>query len=202
MSGTLTIVSAPSGAGKTTLVRGLLATATVPPRLSVSCTTRAPRVGEVEGEHYHFISVAEFEERRRKGEFVEWAEVHGNYYGTSRAWLADSLARGHDVVLEIDWQGASQVRQAFADAVSVFVMPPSFAALEERLRGRATDDEATIARRIAAARQEMAQVGEFDYVIVNEDLDVAIADLVAIVRAGRLRRDVQKTRHTGLFMSA
>ena len=102
----------------------------------------------------------------------------------------------------IDWQGASQVRQAFANAVSVFVMPPSFAALEERLRGRATDDEATIARRIAAARQEMAQVGDFDYVIVNEDLDVAIADLVAIVRAGRLRRDVQKTRHTGLFISA
>ena len=199
MPGTLTIVSAPSGAGKTTLVRGLLDTAVVPPRLSVSCTTRAPRVGEVEGEHYHFISVAEFEARRQQDEFVEWAEVHGNFYGTSRAWLADALAQGHDVVLEIDWQGASQVRRAFPDAISVFVLPPSFAALESRLRGRGTDDQATIARRIAAAREEMGHVNEFDYVIVNEDVDTAIADLVAIVRAGRLGCDVQKTRHAELF---
>ena len=165
MPGTLFIVAAPSGAGKTTLVSGLLAQ-DAGVRLSVSYTTRAPRAGEVNGQHYHFVDVATFKAMAGRGEFLEWAEVHGNYYGTSRVWLEAQMNSGTDILLEIDWQGAQQVRKVFPDAVGVFILPPSIEELERRLRGRGTDSEEVIARRVLAAQGEMRHVGEFDYVII------------------------------------
>ena len=198
MPGTLIIVTAPSGAGKTTLVRGLLARdARV--RLSVSYTTRERRPGERDGHDYHFVDTAAFRALRDRGEFLEWAEVHGNYYGTSRVWLREQMAAGHDILLEIDWQGAQQVRKVFPEAVGVFVLPPSLEALEARLRGRATDSDEVIARRLLAARGEMRHVAEFDYVILNEHLEPAIDDLVAVVRAARLRYANQHARHPRYF---
>jgi guanylate kinase len=195
MPGTLIIITAPSGAGKTTLVGGLLERdARV--RLSVSYTTRAPREGEVDGRHYHFVDVATFRNMRDRGEFLEWAEVHGNYYGTSKAWIREQIASGADILLEIDWQGAQQVRKAFPEAVGVFVLPPSFEVLEQRLRGRGTDSDDVIARRLLGARGEMRHVGEFDYVILNDVLEDAVGDLVAIVRASRLRYSRQRARHS------
>lgn len=200
MGGHLYIVSAPSGAGKTTLVRMLLGN---DPGigLSVSYTTRAPRAGEVDGVAYHFVDVPTFLALRDRGEFLEWAEVHGNYYGTSRTWIAGQMAAGRDILLEIDWQGARQVRAEFTDAIGVFVLPPSRAELERRLTGRGTDDAATIARRLAAAGEEMRHVADFDYVIINDDLQQALADLLAVVRAARLRLATQRQRHSGLFAS-
>tara|TARA_R110002049_G_scaffold153200_13_gene317462 strand:+ start:1053 stop:1667 length:615 start_codon:yes stop_codon:yes gene_type:complete len=198
MPGSLLIVTAPSGAGKTTLVGGLLERDTNV-RLSVSYTTRAPREGEVEGVHYHFVDVASFRGLRDRGEFLEWAEVHDNYYGTSKSWIREQIAAGSDIVLEIDWQGAQQVRRAFPDAVGIFVLPPSFDALEARLRSRGTDSEDVIARRLLGARGEMRHVGEFDYVILNDVLEDAIADLIAIVRASRLRCGRQRERHPEYF---
>jgi len=198
MSGTLFTVSAPSGAGKTTLVREL---ARIDPdlRLSVSYTTRPPRQGETHGREYHFVDLDRFHAMRDGGEFVEWAEVHGNLYGTSRVWLAEQLRQGHDTVLEIDWQGAKQVREAFPEAVSVFVLPPSVEELERRLRGRGTDAEEIIAARLAAARAEMRHVAEFAYVIINERLPTAVDELSAIVRAARLRYANQHERHPRYF---
>jgi len=198
MPGTLITVTAPSGAGKTTLVRELLRR---DPnlRLSVSYTTRAPREGEENGREYHFVDAGRFFEMRDADGFVEWAEVHGNYYGTSRAWLAEQLGEGHDVMLEIDWQGASQVREAFSRSVSVFVLPPSLDALENRLRGRGTDNEETIARRLQAALGEMRHVGEFAYVIINDRLPDAVAELAVIVQAARLRYANQHKRHPQYF---
>jgi guanylate kinase len=198
MPGSLLIITAPSGAGKTTLVRGLLEhDARV--RLSVSYTTRAPREGELDGTHYHFIDVAAFRRLRDQGEFLEWAEVHGNYYGTSKNWIRGQIESGDDILLEIDWQGAQQVRKAFPDAVGIFVLPPSFEVLEERLRGRGTDSDDVIARRLLGARGEMRHVAEFDYVILNDVLDAAVTDLVAIVRASRLRCGRQRLRHSKYF---
>lgn len=198
MPGTLIIITAPSGAGKTTVVRGLLE-CDPGVQLSVSYTTRAPRQGEVDGVAYHFVSVSKFRELRDRGEFLEWAEVHDNYYATSRVWLAEQIATGRDIVLEIDWQGAQQVRKAFPDAVGVFLLPPSFEVLEQRLRGRGTDTEEVIARRLLAARGEMRHVGEFEHVIINNMLEHAIADLVAVVRASRLRCANQRARHPEYF---
>ncbi|MDR2031864.1 MAG: guanylate kinase [Azoarcus sp.] len=198
--GTLFVVTAPSGAGKTTLVRGLLERSPGL-RLSVSHTTRSPRAGEEHGREYHFVDVATFQRLRAAGEFLEWAEVHGNYYGTSRGWLAGQAGEGHDVVLEIDWQGARLVRRVFPDAVGVFVLPPSLAELERRLRGRGADSEESIARRLAAARGEMSHVSEFAYVIINERLSAAIDDMAAIVRAARLRHACQRKRHSRYFAS-
>jgi guanylate kinase len=198
MPGTLTIVTAPSGAGKTTLVRGLLERDPLV-RLSVSYTTRAPRPGEEDGREYHFVDVATFRELRDRGEFLEWAEVHGNYYASSRVWLREQITAGHDILLEIDWQGAQQVRKAFTDAVGVFVLPPSLDVLEQRLRGRGTDSDDVISRRLLAARSEMRHVGEFDYVILNNELREAIDDLVAVVRASRLRYAKQHARHLQYF---
>jgi guanylate kinase len=198
MPGTLFIITAPSGAGKTTLVSGLLARDPLV-CLSVSYATRAPRVGEVDGVHYHFVDVPTFRSLRDKGEFLEWAEVHNNYYGTSKVWLEQQISSGKDILLEIDWQGAQQVRKVFPKAVGVFIMPPSLEELERRLRGRGTDSEDVIARRVLGARGEMRHVAEFDYVIINEDLPAALEDLVAVVRASRLRYANQEARKPEFF---
>jgi guanylate kinase len=196
--GSLFIVTAPSGAGKTTLVK-LLLDHDSNVRQSVSYTTRAPRAGEVDRVAYHFIDVGNFVAMRDRGDFLEWAEVHGNFYGTSRVWLEEQMASGHDMLLEIDWQGAQQVRSRFADAVGVFVMPPSMAELENRLRKRGLDSEEIIQRRVAAAMGEMRHVGEFDFVIINNDLQVALGELRAAVLASRLRFARQKARHPEMF---
>lgn len=198
MPGTLFIVTAPSGAGKTTLVSGLLARDPLV-SLSVSYATRAPRAGEVNGQHYHFVDVPTFRALRDKGEFLEWAEVHNNYYATSKTWLESQIASGKDILLEIDWQGAQQVRKVFPKAVGVFILPPSVEELERRLRGRGTDSEEVIARRVLGARGEMRHVAEFDYVIINEDLSAALDDLVAVVRASRLRYANQEARKPEFF---
>lgn len=198
MAGNLYVVAAPSGAGKTTLVRMLLASETGL-HLSVSFTTRAPRPGEENGREYHFVNTADFRRMIENQEFLEWAEVHGNFYGTSRKWIADQLATGADVLLEIDWQGAQQVRKLFPEAIGIFILPPSLAELERRLTGRGTDAADVISRRLAAAQAEMRHVGEFDYVIINNELDVALADLNAVVRASRLQFAAQQVRHAALF---
>ncbi|CAI08094.1 Guanylate kinase [Aromatoleum aromaticum EbN1] len=198
MPGTLIIITAPSGAGKTTLVSGLLER-DPQVNLSVSYTTREPRPGERDGREYHFVDVATFRALRDRGEFLEWAEVHGNYYATSKVWLKQQIATGRDILLEIDWQGAQQVRKSFPDAVGVFILPPSLEELEARLRGRGTDSDDVIMRRLLGARGEMRHVGEFDYVILNNDLQCALDDLVAVVRASRLRYANQHERHLQYF---
>ena len=197
-AGSLIVVSAPSGAGKTTLVR-LLLERDAQLRLSVSYTTRTPRPGELDGREYNFVDIPTFLAMRERGDFLEWAEVHGNYYGTSRVWLSEQMQTGHDVLLEIDWQGAQQVRRQFPDAVSIFVLPPSVQELEQRLRGRGQDAEDVIQRRVAAALGEMQHVGEFDFVIINKDLQVASDDLAAAVRSARLRLVCQKARQPDMF---
>lgn len=198
MSGHLFIICAPSGAGKTSLVAELLKVDRGI-RLSVSYTTRAPRSGEINGRDYHFVSAEDFQARQAAGEFLESALVHGNHYGTSRAWIAGQRAAGSDILLEIDWQGAAQVRRLMPDAIGIFVLPPSFEALVSRLNTRATDAPEVISRRLAAAREEISHVGEFDYVIINDQFGDAVQDLVAVVRAQRLRRDVQTARLGGLI---
>ena len=198
MSGHLYVVAAPSGAGKTTLVR-LLLERQADIQLSISNTTRSPRPGEQNGREYHFTTVDDFRGMISRGEFLEWAEVHGNFYGTSKKWIADRLAEGLDVLLEIDWQGAQQVRQLFPEAIGIFILPPSMEELERRLTGRGTDAAEVIARRLAAAQAEMRHVGEFDYVIINNQLEEALADLLAVVRASRLRQAAQAARHAELF---
>jgi len=197
MAGNLYVVAAPSGAGKTTLVRLLLEAE--PVRLSISFTTRQPRPGEQDGREYHFVDTATFRAMIERQEFLEWAEVHGNFYGTSKKWIAEQLAVDADVLLEIDWQGAQQVRQQFPDAIGVFILPPSMEELERRLTGRGTDAADVIARRLAAAQAEMHHVGEFDYVIINNQLEEALLDLRAVVRASRLQYAAQAARHAALF---
>lgn len=189
--GILFVVSAPSGAGKTTLVR-LLMERDRQVRHSVSCTTRAPRPGEQDGREYHFVDIPAFCAMRDRGEFIEWAEVHGNFYGTSRVWIESQMQAGCDMLLEIDWQGAQQVRRLFPAATTIFILPPSTAELERRLRVRGQDAEAVIQRRMAAALGEMRHVGEFDFVIINKDLQTASEDLAAVVRAARLRLTSQR----------
>jgi len=198
MSGHLYIIAAPSGAGKTTLTRLLLGN-DAEIRLSISTTTRAPRPGEQDGREYHFVDVDAFKAMAARGDFIEWAEVHGNYYATSRRWIENEMASGNDVLLEIDWQGAQQVRAAFPKAIGIFILPPSLTVLEQRLSGRGTDSAATVARRIAAAREEMRHVDEFDYVIINTDLQRALNDLMTIVSASRLQYTRQRQRNSALF---
>ncbi len=198
MTGHLYVIAAPSGAGKTTLTR-LLRENDPGLRLSISTTTRAPRPGEANGREYDFVDSSQFKDMVSRGEFLEWAEVHGNYYGTSRRWIENETAAGHDVLLEIDWQGARQVRAFFPHAIGVFILPPSLEVLEQRLSGRGTDSVATIVRRIAAAREEMRHVDEFDYVIINIDLQRALGDLKAIVGASRLQYASQRQRYAALF---
>jgi guanylate kinase len=166
---------------------------------SISFTTRAPRPGEQDGREYHFIDGQRFLAMRERGEFAEWAEVHDNFYGTSRLWLEQRMKEGCDMMLEIDWQGAQQMRRQFPEAVGIFILPPSVAELENRLRRRGADSEDVIARRVAAALGEMRHVGEFDFVIINKDLDVALGELKAAVRASRLRFSRQRVRHPDVF---
>jgi guanylate kinase len=192
------MVVAPSGAGKSTLVNALLARDGAL-ELSISHTTRAPRPSESNGREYHFVARAEFEALRARGEFLESAEVHGHLYGTSRAWIEQRLAAGRDLLLEIDWQGARQIKAVFAQAIGIFILPPSIDALEARLKHRGQDAPAVIASRLLAAGAEIAHAPEFDYVIVNEDFELALAQLAAVVAAARLRYPAQAARHRELF---
>lgn len=198
IAGNIFLVVAPSGAGKSTLVNALLAKDPAI-QLSVSYTTRPPRPGETDGREYHFVPVEDFKARRARGEFLESAEVHGNFYATSRVWIEERMREGRDVLLEIDWQGARQVKAAFAHALGIFILPPSIDALEKRLHKRGQDSPQVIARRLLAAGSEIAHAPEFDYVIINEDFDRALADLTAIVTAARLRYASQAARHHELF---
>lgn len=196
--GNLFIVTAPSGAGKTTLVRALLA-ADSQARLSVSYTTRPMRPGEVGGVDYHFVTEDYFLKMLEEGDFLESAEVHGARYGTSQTTVESQLREGHDLVLEIDWQGAAQVRGLYPNALSIFILPPSMEVLEQRLNRRGQDSQEVIARRLAGARAEISHVAEFDYVIINNEFEMALQDLLAIVRSQRLRADKQLYRHQELL---
>ncbi|MBC7990861.1 MAG: guanylate kinase [Luteimonas sp.] len=198
MRGTLYIVAAPSGAGKSSIVNACLAR-DAKIALSISFTSRPPRPGERHAEHYHFIAKEQFQAMIDAGEFFEHALVHGDWKGTARQSVEPQLGAGMDVLLEIDWQGARQVREQVPDAVSIFILPPSRAALEERMRKRGQDSEAVMAQRLAAAREEMSHYGEFDYVIVNEHFATAVDDMCAIFRASRLRKDAQVARHSRLI---
>jgi guanylate kinase len=197
-TGNLFVVAAPSGGGKTSLTRALLERERAI-MLSVSYTTRPPRPGEKNGVDYHFVTPERFEALKAAGEFLEHAQVHGNWYATSATWLKRQIDVGQDVLLEIDWQGAAQVRKLIPSAVHIFILPPSLASLEERLVHRGQDDRETIARRLNAAREEMQHCGEFDYVIINQDFASALEDLSAIVRASRLRSAQQRVRYKGLL---
>ena len=196
--GVLYVVAAPSGAGKTSLVKALLQKDTAI-RLSVSYTTRAPRPGEVNGVDYHFVSIDDFRQMAARGEFLESAEVYGNYYGTSQAWIAGEIAAGRDILLEIDWQGAAQVKKHFPEAVTLFILPPSIEALRERLSNRGQDSSEVIEKRMAAARDDISHAGEFEYIIVNDDFDQALLDFMAVVRASRLVVLRQVRRLASLF---
>jgi guanylate kinase len=198
MRGTLFIVAAPSGAGKSSIVNACLAR---DPNiaLSISFTSRSPRPGERHAEHYHFIGKDEFQRMIDAGDFFEYALVHGDWKGTAKQSVEPQLSAGRDVLLEIDWQGARQVRVQMPDAVSVFILPPSRSALDERMRKRGQDSEAVMAQRLAAAREEMSHYDEFDYVIVNEVFETAVDEMCAIFIASRLRREAQAVRHAGLI---
>jgi guanylate kinase len=198
VSGLLFVITAPSGAGKSSLIRAALAEESRI-RLSISYTTRAPRPGEQNGREYHFVDEATFIAMLERGEFLESAFVHGNRYGTSHKAIAGVLEAGSDLVLEIDWQGAQQVRRLMPECVSIFVLPPSLQELERRMRARAQDSEQVIARRMAGAREELAHAPESDYVIINKDFDSAKRDLLAIMRAARLVTRRQLASHPGLF---
>ena len=193
-AGCLFVVAAPSGGGKSSMVNALLEREPGI-RLSISYTTRPPRPGEAEGQHYHFVDVAHFLTLKERGEFLEHAFVHGNWYATSATWLKAQVAAGQDVLLEIDWQGAAQVRKLIPESVHVFILPPSIAALRERLEKRGQDPPDVIEQRLIAAREEMRHCGEFDYVIMNQDFARAVDDLSAIVRAARLTARRQQVRH-------
>ncbi|WP_240648086.1 guanylate kinase [Pararobbsia silviterrae] len=193
------MVIAPSGAGKSTLVNALLEHDTAI-RLSISYTTRPPRPNEKHGREYLFCTKEEFAERRRKGEFLESAEVHGNFYATSRVWIEEQMRNGRDVLLEIDWQGALQVRKQFSNAVGIFILPPSLEVLEDRLRKRGQDEPNVIVRRLLAAGSEIAHAPDFEYVVINESFPTALNELQCIVAATRLRCASQYARHTELFM--
>lgn len=198
MSGNLFVISAPSGAGKTSLVHALL---NINPQidLSISYTTRSPRPGEQDGRDYHFVSRDTFVEMAGRGEFLESAEVYGNLYGTSQPWISQEIARGRDILLEIDWQGAAQVRRLFPECVSIFILPPSLEVLEQRLKGRGKDNEEVIARRMAAVREDVAHVAEFDYVIINDNLNEALRELNAVMLSAGLKCARQLNRHQELI---
>lgn len=182
----LIIISAPSGTGKTSIVSALTESDSQL-SLSVSHTTRRPRPNEVEGQDYYFVDRDIFQAMVNRGEFLESAEVYGNLYGTSHKWVKECLSSGRDILMEIDYQGAQQVRKAFPQAISIFILPPSYAQLEERLKQRGQDDQKTISRRLANVREEVSHLNEFDYVVVNNELQEAIKDVNCIIKAERLR---------------
>jgi guanylate kinase len=196
-SGSMLLVVAPSGAGKSSLVNALLQSEPSL-QLSISCTTRKPRPGEENGREYHFLTKEQFIQRRDEGDFLEWAEVHGNFYGTSRSWLEEKMLEGRDVILEIDWQGARQIQKLIPESLWIFILPPSIEALEERLRKRGQDDEATIQKRISAAHDELSHIAEANYLVINDLFDAALFELRQIVSASRLRAAQQLARHTDL----
>lgn len=197
-TGQLYIVSAPSGAGKSSLLQALRAY--LPGvDVAVSHTTRQPRPGEQDGVHYHFTTVEAFQQQIAADAFLEYAQVFDNFYGTSKQAVNSVLAAGHDVILEIDWQGAQLVRQRAPDAVSIFILPPSVAALQERLQGRGQDSEAIIQRRMRDAQSDMAHYPEYDYLIINDDFETAVAELGSIFRSQRLQRERQTQRHAVLL---
>lgn len=198
MRGTLYIVAAPSGAGKSSIVNAVLKRVD-DVALSISYTSRAPRPGERHAQHYHFISKPEFERMIAEGQFFEYALVHGDYKGTASDSVLPLLEKGLDVLLEIDWQGARQVRQRIPEAKSIFILPPSKKALEMRMRNRGQDSEAVIAQRLAAAREEMSHFHEFDYVVINEHFDQAVQEVTAIFSAQRLQLGQQRQRHAELI---
>lgn len=198
MQGTLYIVAAPSGAGKSSIVNAVLKR--MPDvALSISYTSRAPRPGERHAQHYHFVGVDEFKRMIAAGEFFEHALVHGDYKGTARQSVLPQLEKGLDVLLEIDWQGARQVRAQIPDAKGIFILPPSKQALETRMRSRGQDSEAVIAQRLAAAREEMSHYAEFDYLVVNEHFDQAVQEVASIFMAQRLAVGRQNQRHAALI---
>jgi guanylate kinase len=197
-SGLLFVITAPSGAGKTSLIDALLKE-DARLKLSISYTTRAPREGEASGREYHFVDERAFEAMLEAGEFLESAEVHGYRYATSERVVRELLAGGDDLVLEIDWQGASQVRRLIPECIGIFILPPSVAELERRMRARGKDSDAVIARRMASAREELAHAPEFEYAIINKDFDEALQDLVGVVRAERARTVRVLERHSELL---
>ncbi|MEN9848609.1 MAG: hypothetical protein RL368_1349 [Pseudomonadota bacterium] len=191
--GTLYVIAAPSGAGKTSLVKALIESLEHI-RVSVSYTTRAPRLGEQDGVNYHFISHEQFEKMLDTSEFLEHAQVFDNYYGTGQAWVDSELKKGVDVILEIDWQGAQQIRRLHPDCTSVFILPPSRDALEQRLCQRNQDSDEIIARRMQGAVEEMSHYVEFDYLVINDDFQIALADLQSIVKSHRLQQHLQNEK--------
>jgi len=194
--GTLFIVAAPSGAGKSSLIKALLdANPSSDMKVSVSHTTRQPRPGEVDGIHYNFISVADFKAQIENNEFFEWAEVFGNYYGTSRVMIEKTLEQGIDIFLDIDWQGARQIKQQIPASRGIFILPPNREELERRLNSRGQDSDEVIAQRMADAQAEMSHYDEFDYLIINDDFATALEDLHAIVRAERLSSTKQAAKN-------
>ena len=198
MRGNLFVVVAPSGAGKTSLVKALLEKEPNI-RLSISYTTRKPREGEVNGRDYHFVDRPTFEKMIARGDFLEYAAVYGNYYGTSKRWIEDQLSGDHDVLLEIDWQGAAQLRRLFPILVGIFILPPSLAELRKRLESRGKDAPEAIERRMASAREEISHVLEFEYIIVNERFEAALSDLISVVHATRVSRAQQSVRLASLL---
>lgn len=198
-SGTLYTISAPSGAGKTSLVKALVES-TKGVCVSVSHTTRSMRPGEEDGVNYHFINERQFLELVEGDDFLEHAKVFTNFYGTSKSWVEETLASGQDVILEIDWQGAAQVRKQMPETVSIFILPPSTSALLERLTGRGQDDDETIQRRMAEAKSESSHYGEADYLVINDNFDHALNDLRTIFRCHRLKREKQQHRHEKLLV--
>jgi guanylate kinase len=198
MKGLLFVITAPSGAGKSSLIRAALKDE---PRirLSVSYTTRTPRAGEENGREYHFVDAPAFEAMVQRGEFLECAEVHGNRYGTSQRVIDAALARGEDLLLEIDWQGAQQVRRLYPGCVTIFVLPPSVDELGRRMRSRALDSDAVIERRLANAREEMSHAPAFDYVIINADFETAQRELLGVLRAENVRTARQLAREPTVF---
>ncbi|MBM7071896.1 guanylate kinase [Shewanella sp. 202IG2-18] len=199
--GTLYIISAPSGAGKSSLISALLKDQPSDMQLSVSHTTRAPRPGETNGKHYHFVSQDEFKGLIEQDNFVEWAEVFGNFYGTSKVVIEETLAQGIDVFLDIDWQGAQQVKNLMPQAVGVFILPPSKTELERRLNGRGQDNKEVIAGRMAQAVSEMSHYNEYEYIIVNDNFATALGDLTAIIRSQRLTQTSQTHTHNDMLKS-
>ncbi|RJG49394.1 guanylate kinase [Motilimonas pumila] len=196
VTGTLYIVSAPSGAGKSSLIKALLEqTQGNALQVSVSHTTRDPRPGEVNGQHYHFVGKAEFQQMIAQDDFFEWAEVFGNFYGTSKKAIEASLAQGIDVFLDIDWQGARQVKQLMPASKGIFILPPSREALEQRLQNRGQDSDDVIAKRMAEAQSEMSHYNEYDFLIINDDFEQAVAEFGAIIQGQRLNTERQSALH-------